>query len=627
MTGDKVVIVIDNSRRSEKGPAGKVLKILERGMQQAVGVYCPSDFLGPSVLIANKDNELRVFVEYEPAFKNLKDGAAVLVEITHHPKERTAARGRITSVLADSLDSTTDDMHIIVKHKLRTFFPEDVINESAAVPQQINDKDLADRKDLREIPFVTIDGADARDFDDAVCAKFLDNGHIRLWVAIADVAHYVKPGTGLDKEAYERGTSVYFPHRVLPMLPERLSNGICSLNPNEDRLALVCEMDFEADGSKIRHKVYEAVFHSKKRCVYEELQNYIDKPKEYGEAYPEDVKQSIKALYSLYKAVQAQRTARGSVDLELPESKVVIGKKGEVLEIKRLERKDTHRLIEEFMIAANEAVAEIMEEHKLAFIFRVHEPPAEDAFQRFLDVANSFGIVIPITKSKNLEQMITPHFYQEIASNIKDSASARVLHFQLLRSMKQAFYSAENLKHFGLASTAYSHFTSPIRRYPDLIVHRLLKSFIRKDKRIAQTAQGSIAEDLATAAQHCSQRERFAADAEREMIRMKQVRYAEAHIGKEFMGNICGINQRGIFVELQEVSLEGFVSADKLGAGCEFIERAMTMKIGRTGRNLRLGDAIKVQIVKTNPHLLQIDLEPCDEFFKAKPEKKRKSFA
>jgi ribonuclease R len=615
LTGDIVEIYLDNDR-SDKGYSGRLSKILERGMQKTVARYIKGNSFSPAMAeVDTKDVQLQIELDQDKTFKDVVDGAAILVEVLEGPRGGEPARGRILSVLADSLNSTTDDPYIIVKYKLSETFPDAVLKEADETPANIAKADLKSREDLRDLPFVTIDGADARDFDDAVCAKKLANGTIRLWVAVADVAHYVRPGTELDREAYERGTSVYFPHRVLPMLPERLSNGICSLNPNEDRLAMVCEMDFDPSGKKIRHQVMEAVFISQHRCVYETLQQFYDRPNDMGHEYNPRVRESLVNLFDLYKKLHLNRIRRGAIDLNLPEAKVKVNREsGEVDAIVRTERMDTHRLIEEFMIAANEAVSEIMEEHKLNFLFRVHETPDPDAAKRFMDVAKSLHVKL----NEKWINDITPHSYQKILGAIEENPASRVLNFLLLRSMKQAFYSAENLKHFGLASEAYTHFTSPIRRYPDLIVHRLLKAYIHKSKKEAGLAKGSKAEDLAEAALHCSARERVAVDAERELIRIKQVRYAERHLGEEHMGIVVGINAKGAYVELIDAFIEGFVPIERFGADFVFNEKLYQLVGKRSGKIIQIGEKISVQIVRTTPHLLQIELEP----LAGKPKKK-----
>jgi ribonuclease R len=608
LTGDIVDIVLDD-HRSEKGYSGRLAAIIERGLQKTVARYVKgSGYTQPMAEVDTKDVQLQIALERDPTFRDVVDGAAILVEVTAAPRGPEPARGKILSVLADSLNSTTDDPLIIVKHKLRETFPDSVVLESQAVPNNIQKADFKGREDLRELAFVTIDGADSRDFDDAVFARKMPNGMTKLFVAVADVAHYVRPGTALDKEAYERGTSVYFPHRVLPMLPERLSNGICSLNPNEDRLVLVCEMDFDPSGRKTRHRVFEAVFRSHHRCVYETLQQFYDRPADTGHEYPPKVRDSLVALFELYKKVHQNRIRRGAIDLNLPEAKVKVNREtGEVDAIVRTERMDTHRLIEEFMISANEAVSEIMEEHKQAFIFRVHEAPDPDAAQRFLDVARALHLKV---NERWLQDEITPQTYQKILRAIEEAPAARVLNFLLLRSMKQAFYSAENVYHFGLASAAYTHFTSPIRRYPDLIVHRLLKAWIHKSKKEAQQARGSLAESLEEAAMHCSARERVAVDAERELVRIKQVRYAEKHLGEEHTGSVIGITAKGAFVELVDAFVEGFVPIERFGPDFVFNEKLYHLRGKRTGKIVQIGDKVNVQIARTNPHLLQIELEP-----------------
>ncbi|MGE3261768.1 MAG: ribonuclease R [Bacteriovoracia bacterium] len=606
LTGDIVEIVLDNTR-AEKGYSGRLYRVVERGLQKAVARYIKGTAYAPPMAeIDTKEMQLQIVLERDPTYKDVVDGSAIVVEVTKMPQGGGQIEGRILNVLADSLNSTTDDPYIIVKHKLRETFPDEVIAEAKAIPSEILKSDIKDREDLRDLPFVTIDGADARDFDDAVCARKLPNGQVRLWVAIADVAHYVRPGTALDKEAYERATSIYFPHRVLPMLPERLSNGICSLNPNEDRLAMVAEIDFDLTGRKVKHRVLEAVFRSQHRCVYETLQQFFDRP-ENGHEYNPRVRESLALLFDLYKKLHHLRIQRGSIDLNLPEAKVKVNKEtGEVDTIIRTERLDSHRLIEEFMIVANETVSEIMEEHKMQFIFRVHEMPEEDAVKRFMDVARTLQVRI---NEKWIDD-INPITYQKILRAIEENPASRVLNFLMLRSMKQAYYTTTNLKHFGLASQAYSHFTSPIRRYPDLMVHRLLKAFIHKSKKEASMAKGSVAKDLEEAAAHCSKQERVATDAERELIRIKQVRYAERHLGEEHTGTVVGINAKGAFVELTDVFVEGFVPIERLGADFTFNEKLFHLRGKRSGLVIQVGNKIDVQIVRTNPHLLQIELEP-----------------
>lgn len=606
LTGDIVEIVLD-AERAEKGYSGRLQKVIERGMQKTVARYVKGTPYAPAMAeLDTKDAQLQIVLDKDPAFRDVVDGAAILVDIIDPPKGGQPARGKIISVLADSLNSTTDDPYILVKHKLKETFPDAVIAEAEAVPNTLQKADFKDREDLRDLPFVTIDGADARDFDDAVCARKMPNGTIRLWVAVADVAHYVRPGTALDTEAYERGTSVYFPHRVLPMLPERLSNGICSLNPHEDRLAMVCEMEFDNSGKKLRHRVLEAVFQSQHRCIYETLQQYYDRPEDSGHEYNPRVRESLNALLDLYRKLHHLRIRRGAIDLNLPEAKVKVNREsGEVDAIVRTERLDTHRLIEEFMIAANEGVSEIMEQYKLPFLFRVHEVPESEAAKRFMDVAKTLQVKV----NDSWLDELTPQVYQKMLKAVDTSPAARVLNFLLLRSMKQAYYSDENLHHFGLASTAYTHFTSPIRRYPDLIVHRLLKAFLHKSKKEAQAAKG-LAADLSEAALHTSQRERIAVDAERELIRIKQVRYAERHLGEEHTGTVVGISGKGAFVELQDAFIEGFVPMDRFGDDFAFNERTYQLRGKRSGEVIQIGDKIEVQIVRTTPHLLQIELEP-----------------
>lgn len=617
-SGDYVEIILD-ADRSDRGYSGRLSKIIERGLKKTVARFQKGNAYRPSIAeIDTKDLQMQVQLVNDPIFRDVVDGAAILVQVDHKVPPGSPLKGKILSVIADSMNSTTDDPLVITKHNLRDEFPDAVLKEAEAVPNTLAKLDFKGREDLRDLDFVTIDGADARDFDDAVYAEDLGHGTIRLLVAIADVAHYVQVGTELDKEAYERATSIYFPHRVLPMLPERLSNGICSLNPNEDRLAMVCEMEFDASGKKLKQRVFEAVFQSKHRCVYETLQLFFENPEKSGYEYSPRVRDSLKVLYTLYKKLAHIRTRRGSIDINIPEAKVKIDKAtGEVETIYRVARVDAHRLIEEFMIAANEGVSEIMMEHKQEFIYRVHENPEEAAFEKFLSMAKLLQMKIDPKWGKDP----TPFTYQKILKEIQGTPMERVLSFQLLRSMKQAFYTSLQTSHFGLASSGYTHFTSPIRRYPDLIVHRLLKAWLHKNKKEAQAAKGSTATELEEAAQHCSQRERESVDAEREFIRIKQVRYAERHLGEEHDGSIVGLTPKGAFIELKDVFVEGFIPLERFGSDFVYNEKFMHIIGKRSGNIIQVGETLRVQIVRTTPHLLQIEMDPVNT--KAKGYKKK----
>ncbi|MCO5142740.1 MAG: ribonuclease R [Oligoflexia bacterium] len=618
-TGDIVEIELDNIK-TEKGYNGRLLKILRRGIHRLVARYCKNSPYSPATAeVDSKDLSLEIVLQEDKAFKNLEDGSAILVEVLKIPKAGEPAKGKIISFIADSMNSVVDDPHIIYKHNLKETFPDEVIQEASSFSDHLKESDYNDRQDLRKLPFITIDGADARDFDDAVLCKKIENNHYKLYVAIADVAHYVRPGTAIDKEAYERGTSVYFPHRVLPMIPERLSNGLCSLVPNEDRLALVAEIEFDRLGRKIHQTVYEAVFKSHKRCIYEDLQRYFDFPLVNSQDYSAPVRESLNDLHELYLLLKNNRKSRGSVDLDLPEVKVKVNKEsGDVESIIRVNRVDTHKMIEEFMIAANEAVTEFATQKKLDFIYRVHETPELDSVKKFFDVAKTLQVNL---NAKWMES-ISPKLYQNIVHEIEKSATPKVLHFLLLRSMKQAYYSNKNLKHFGLASDFYTHFTSPIRRYPDLIAHRVLKAFLHKNKKEAKTIPGSIAQSIEEAAAHCSVRERLAAEAERELIKIKQVRFAEKHLGEEFVGTIVGMNPRGAYVEIDELNIEGFVPLDNFGRDIVFNEKTTSLSGKRTGTSYIMGQKINVQIVRTNPHQLQIELSIIEKNSVKKSERK-----
>lgn len=605
MSQDIVEIAIEEDRKSQR-KTGRLLRVLERGLDTAVGEFKMGAY-GPCVELVGKSMELVVPIENKDKAEGIVPGAAVLVKLKYEHVYSATPTAEILKVIGKSLDPGTDLMYIAAKYKFAPDFPQPVLHEAKRIPTRLREEDYADRNDMRLIPFVTIDGPTAKDFDDAVFAERLPHGGHRLLVAVADVAHYVKPKDEIDKEAYRRGTSTYFPNHVIPMLPENLSNGICSINPREDRLAMVCEIEYDRDGTKLRHEFHEAVINSHRRCTYDEIQAFIDHPGS-GADFQEGVKNSLYQLNHVFRFLYRNRVARGSVDLDIAETQVVVDPSGEVKGLKKADRWDSHRLIEECMLAANEAVSEFLTENQVPMIFRVHEIPETDAVGKFCEVARVLGANVTRT-GVNANQM-----YQSFLKAIKGLPAEGVLNFLLLRSMKQAFYSSTNYGHFALASSAYTHFTSPIRRYPDLIVHRLLKSFLHARRHGARDrAYSPPSHVLEEMAQQCSRRERHSMEAEREMIRIKQVRYAEKFVGEEFMGTINSMNAKGLFVEIGELAIEGFLEIDRLGYDYQFSDRQMMFQTRKSGRRILLGDKLRVTIARANPHTQRIDLEPTDK--------------
>ncbi len=553
-TNDIVEIEVIQPGRSRS--YGRVIRVVERGLGNAVGEFKMGPY-GPAVEIIGKGIDLTALAIPTSELSAITPGSAVLVKLHYEQSNSIEPMAEILKVVGSSLDYSTDDLYIISKHKLTKEFPPNVVEASEEIPTSVTEDDLVGRKDFRKLPFITIDGITAKDFDDAVLATLNENGSITLRIAVADVAHYVQPGSDLDVEAYARGNSTYFPHTVIPMLPEKLSNGICSLNPKQDRLAMVCELQIDKEGNAKSERFYNAVVHSHRRCTYEEIQSFLDDESSLRLTKP--VKTNIHSLYEAYNRLRKSRIRRGTIDLDIAETRVKVDNTGKTLSISKSDRHDSHRVIEECMIAANEAIARYTEALELASLYRVHEPPAADAMDRFLSMAEQLGLRFA-ESDQNLNKQ-----YQNFVNDINESKAKIPLSFLLLRSMKQAAYSSDNGGHFALSSPAYSHFTSPIRRYPDLVVHRILKeSLARKQARGKAPKPLYSYDDLAEKAAHCSARERISMDAEREMNRLKQVRFAKDHLGDEFTGLIVGCNARGMFVELDDIYIEGFLEIGRL---------------------------------------------------------------
>jgi ribonuclease R len=462
------------------------------------------------------------------------------------------------------------------------------------------------RRDLRDLPTVTIDGEKARDFDDAISIEKIKSGY-RLWVHIADVAQYVKEGTFLDDDAYQRGTSVYFPDRVIPMLPEALSNGICSLNPNVDRLTLTCEMDISPAGDIARYDIYESVINSSERMTYTAVREIlVDENHSQRKRYSALLKE-FELMAELMGILRAKRAKRGSIDFDLPEPEIVLDLQGRMTEIIRAERNMAHQIIEEFMLAANETVAGHIEDKEAPFIYRVHEEPDEEKVADLVDFLATLGISLPAGKK------IKPRHLQKALAGAKGTPEETLINTVLLRTMKQARYSHENVGHFGLAAETYTHFTSPIRRYPDLIVHRVLKADI-KGRLTDDAYVARLDETLPKAAVHCSQRERKAMEAERDVITMLKLRFMEDKLGEVYEGIITGVIQFGFFVQLRETFVEGLVHVSTLtGDYYHFVEKLHCLRGERRKCVYRIGDAVRVRVDRVDTVRKRIDFSLAEE--------------
>jgi ribonuclease R len=592
MNGDRVVARIESIRR--KGKEGSVIRILERKMRKVVGRFMRAK--NYSYIIPEDERILQEVFIPEGETKRARPNQIVVAEITQYPTERTRPEGRITHILGYPDDPEIEPQIIIHKYDLIHRFSSAALKEAQNFPPTPPSHEYKDRVDLRGIPTFTVDGENAKDFDDAVSIEREKDGGIRLYVSISDVSHYVKEGTALDSEAYSRGTSVYFPDRAIPMFPTELSNEICCLHPRLDRLTLTAELRFDGNGERRGVRFYPSVIRSDERLTYTLVRKIlVDGDSELKKKF-EHLLPSLELMADLCKELRRRRMERGAIDFDLPEPEVILNIQGETEDIVRAERNLAHQIIEEFMIAANEAVAHFMEEKSLPFIYRIHEPPKKEAIDEFRRFISHLGYKV------RKESDHSPKEFQRILSDVKGRPEERVVNEILLRSMKWAKYSAKNLGHFGLASDGYTHFTSPIRRYPDLIVHRFLKRVLFK-KEIKMSE-----ELLADKADHLSDRERVAMEAEREILGRYRVRFMKDKIGEEFDGMISGVASFGFFVELKDIFVEGLVRMTSLHDDYyQYHEKRYCLVGERTHKTFKIGDEIRVRVDRVDVERRHID--------------------
>lgn len=587
--GDKVLAkVIRNGNKRE----GEIVKILERANQTVIGTFEASrnhGFLIPDDKRISKD----IYVP-KSAWLTAENGQKVIVKITHFSDSDRNPEGEIIEVLGNSGEHET-----VIRSSLRRFgisdtFPEEVL--SYPVPDSVTEDDLKNRKDFRKKLILTIDGDDAKDFDDAISLEKTENGMYRLGVHIADVSHYVTSNSPIDKEAAKRGTSVYLVDRVIPMLPETLSNGICSLRPDVDRLTLSIEMTVDQKGQVKDYEITPGVIHSSYRMTYHNVTRTLEDPN-YHEY--DSLREQFQLMLELSEILHKKREQRGSLDFDFPEAKILLDKKGKPTSIEKYEITVSNHIIEEFMLLANETVAEHVFWLGVPLMYRVHETPSSDKIEAFAKLAKQFGYT--------LHGMAQPHprAFQEILDECKGKREERILSTLMLRSLMKAEYKGENLGHFGLASKFYCHFTSPIRRYPDLIVHRVIKELLRGS--MSEKRKEEWKKIIAQSAGHCSETERNAEEVERDIEDMKKAEYMQQFIGDSFEGTISGITSFGMFVELEN-TVEGLVRLVSMKEDeFQYIEEQMIMLGSHTGKIYRIGDSVKVQLIDAKPALRQID--------------------
>lgn len=618
MHNDRVIVRLHRHLQDGRKREGEVIRILKRANERIVGTYESSRHFG---FVVPDDKRLfhDIFIPKNET-ADAKDGDKTVVEITHWPEARRNPEGRVIEVLGHKNDPGTDILSIVRKYQLPEAFPENVQWEAEGIALEISPQEYANRRDLRDLPMVTIDGEDARDLDDAVTLKILDNGHYYLGVHIADVGYYVTEGSNLDKEALNRATSVYLVDRVIPMLPPRLSNGICSLNAGEDRLAMTCFMEINSKGDTVNHEIVQSVIRVKERMTYNNVRKILeDKDPELMERY-RDYVGLFENMSALCHILREKRIKRGAIDFDFPESKVKLDEKGKPLEIVRRDRSIAEMIIEEFMIAANETVAEHFNWLEAPFLYRVHESPDLDDITSLNEFLGAFGYQI----RANSAGEVNPGAYQLIVDKVRGKSEEKAVNMTMLRSMKHARYAHEPLGHFGLAAKYYSHFTSPIRRYPDLAIHRVIREFQEKG-----TLSGKRLKDLTSTmimyAEQSSLRERVAEDAERESVDLKKVEYMKDFIGDKFTGYISGVTSFGFFVELPN-TVEGLVHVSTLNDDYyQFVEKHLMLVGEHTNKVFRIGDTVKVTLTKVSVEDRNIDFEIIPDKKEKPAIKKRKA--
>ena len=599
MHGDRVVARIE--RVTERGAEGRIVRILERGSSTTVGRYDVDD--SGMGFVVPFDRRLIMDVQIPVGeHKDARPGDMVTVEITRWPTAARGPLGRVMEVLGGIEEPGVDTEIIIRKHGIPDEHGEEAVEEARRLGSEVREKDLRGRTDFRALTTVTIDGEHARDFDDAITLDRLPNGNYWLGVHIADVAHYVPEESALDEEAYERATSVYFPERAVHMFPAELSTGLCSLNPNVDRLAQSCLMEIDRRGQVARYELHDGVIHSDARMTYTEVNAILtDRDPVVRERYAKLVP-LFEQMHELFGILNSRRHRRGSIDFDLKEPEIILDDQGMVEAIVALERNVAHRIIEEFMLVANETVAQHLEASGTPSLFRVHEDPDPLKVEQFEEFVTTLGYSLAAPKGA-----MRPRHFQKLVEKMRGTPEEKPIAFLMLRTMQKARYDASNLGHFGLAAASYTHFTSPIRRYPDLIVHRTLRE--ARHGRMSDERREELTDELPEAARHTSERERRADDAERELVQWKKVRFMADKVGDEFSGYITGVTSFGLFIELVEHFVEGLVHISTMADDYyKFLERAHVLKGENTGKIYRLGDQVQVQVVKVDMERRQVDL-------------------
>lgn len=585
MYGDTVLVKVETVRHYDKEKVeGEVVKIISRHTSTVIGVYEDNPNFG-FVVPEDKKIVTDIFIPKGESL-HAKNGDVVVVELTKYPGESRNAEGRVISVLGRKGEPGVDLLTILAKYNIPREFPEKVLSYVSGMDAAVDQKELERRRDLTEEMIITIDGADAKDLDDAIMVKRLENGNYRLGVHIADVTHYVGENSPVDEEALKRATSVYLIDLVIPMLPQRLSNDLCSLNPNTTKLTLSCEMEIDTKGNVVHSDIFESFIRTTERMTYDDVNAILEKNDEALSRRYEKLLPRLHEMEELYRILNERRLRRGAIDFNFTESHIELNEQGEPVDIRPFERGVSNRIIEEFMLAANETVAETYYWQKLPFVYRVHEDPDPVKLEAFAETARLMGVQVHFGKD------VEPRDLQLILEKVKGTDSEHVLSKLLLRSMMQARYAPVNLGHFGLAAKYYCHFTSPIRRYPDLEIHRIIKHQLKGELRQGKEERYSAI--VKNVSEVSSDMERVAESAEREVDDMKKAQYMHAHLGEEFEGSISGVTGFGFFVELDN-TVEGLVHITTLPPDVEFDERRMILTSATYG-TLHLGTRVRIRV-------------------------------
>ncbi len=600
MHGDRVVVRIERVKEGGR-VEGRIIRILERSHTWLVGRYDRGD--DGMGYVVPFDRRVLMDILVPPGQEGgASPGEMVTLELTRWPTATRGAIGRVAEVLGDSDAPGVDTEIVIRKHGIPDAHSDESIAEALKLGGAVAERDIRGRTDFRPLVTVTIDGEHARDFDDAITIETLPNGHFWLGVHIADVSHYVQEESALDREAYARATSVYFPERAVHMFPSELSTGLCSLNPHVDRLVQSCLMEIDRRGGVVRFEFHDGVINSDQRMTYTAVNGILTDRNpsllaQYAELVP-----TFELMRELFQILNDARRRRGSIDFDLNEAEVIVDEGGVVEAIIALQRNVAHRLIEEFMLLANETVASYLDAQAAPSLYRIHEEPDILKVGKFEDFISGFGYSLgaPLTA-------LRPRHFQKLIEKIHDKPEEKPIAFLMLRTMQKARYAPENLGHFGLAASSYTHFTSPIRRYPDLVVHRALRA--ARHATLSAEAREELLEDLPETARHTSERERRADEAERELLQWKKVKFMADKVGDEFEGYVTGVAAFGLFIELVEHFVEGLVHVSTMADDYyRFVETAHMLRGENTQKIYRLGDKVRVQVVRVNMEVRQIDL-------------------